>query len=375
MRYFLIAGEASGDMHGATLMAEIKKNDPEAEFFFFGGNLMQEQGGTLIKHYREMAFMGIIPVLLNLNKIRKNLNLCKNQIRHFNPSIVILIDYPGFNLRIAQFAKANGFKTAYYISPKIWATRTKRVFSVKKNIDAMYTIFPFETAFYASYGYKANYVGNPSYDHIALIKEQKTDNEKFRQEHKLCSKPIVALLPGSRKHEICSLLPPMCEVAPFFPEYQFIIAGAPNIEPALYHKYNSAQLPIIEGSTYHLLRNSQAAIVASGTATLETALLEIPQLVIYKMGFGKVLELFRKQILKTDFFSLVNLVAEKEVVKEYFQSEVTLGNLKNEMEKILNNREYRANMIENYHKIAKELHSTGAAKNAARCIVDSLTDN
>ncbi|HNW52114.1 MAG TPA: lipid-A-disaccharide synthase, partial [Prolixibacteraceae bacterium] len=330
MKYFLIAGEASGDLHGARLIAELRKCDPEAELRFFGGDLMKNQGGQLLKHYRDMAFMGIIPVLLNMRKVLDNFSLCKKEISRFQPDVLILIDYPGFNLRMARYAKKNGIKTAYYISPKIWAWKTKRVKKVKKYVDHMFTIFPFETSFYEKYQYPVTYVGNPVYDIIHETLEKPSDFEQFCKSNQLSGKPIVALLAGSRKHEIKSLLPVMEKVSGLFTDYQFVIAGAPSIDAEFYLSNMESRLPIVFNQTYELLRHSKSAIVTSGTATLETALLKIPQVVVYIMGFGRVLELFRNQILKTRFFSLVNLVAEKEVVKELFQSEVTVSNLKEE---------------------------------------------
>ena len=372
MRYFLIAGEASGDIHGAGLIKEIKKKDPEATFMFFGGDLMEQQGGTLKKHYRDMAFMGILPVLMNLRAIRKNFSLCKKELLLFNPDVLILIDYPGFNLRMAKFAKANGISTAYYISPKIWAWKTKRVWKIKKYIDRMYTIFPFETGFYQKYNYPVTYAGNPVYDYIREELKTKEDFHQFCYSNNLPDKPIVAILAGSRQHEIGSLLPVMEEVSRFFPDYQFIVAGAPTFNDDFYRSVMKTDMPVLHDQTFSLLKNSSAALVASGTATLETALLNIPQVVCYKMGMGWFLELFRKQILKTDFFSLVNLVAEKEVVKELFQSQVTAETIRDELKKLLSDELYRSVMLEEYSGIALKLKSDGAAAVAARCICESV---
>jgi lipid-A-disaccharide synthase len=372
MRYFLIAGEPSGDMHGADLMREIKTLDPNAEFMFFGGNLMNNEGGVMLKHYHDMAFMGILPVILNLGSISKNFDLAKTNLLSFAPDILILIDYPGFNLKMAKFAKENGIKTAYYISPKIWASRTHRVKKIKAYVDQMYTIFPFETQFYKKYNYQVRYVGNPVFDIIKKELSQPVDFEFFCDKNQLTAKPIIAMLAGSRKTEISEMLPIMEQIPRYFPDYQFIIAGAPGNTIDFYQSLLKTEIPVIFDQTYSLLRHSKAAIVTSGTATLETALLKIPQVVCYRMGMGWFLELFRNQILKTKFFSLVNLVGEKEVVKELFQSEVTVKNIKAELIQIIGNEEYRNTMLAEYSEIAQKLASNGAANVAANHIVQSI---
>jgi lipid-A-disaccharide synthase len=372
MKYFIIAGEASGDMHGAKLMAEIKKSDPKAVFMFFGGDMMEKQGGILIRHYREMAFMGIIPVVMNIRTIQKNFKLCEKELSGFQPDVLILIDYPGFNLRMASFAKKNKIRTVYYISPKIWAWKTGRVEKVKKYVDHMFTIFPFETQFYQKFGYSVTYVGNPVYDIIREELGKELDFEDFCLSNKLQMKPIVSLLAGSRRHEIKALLPVMEQVSSYFPDYQFIVAGAPSVEVEFYQSIMKSNLPVIFDQTYDLLRCSRAAIVASGTATLETALLKIPQVVCYKMGMGWFLELFRNQILKTKFFSLVNLVAGKEVVIELFQSQVTVSNLSKELIRLLENESYLDEMNRCYSEIELNLSSEGAASITAAQIIDIL---
>jgi len=372
MRYFIIAGEPSGDMHGADLMKEIKTLDSNAEFMFFGGDLMKNEGGTMLKHYHDMAFMGILPVILNLGNISKNFDLAKTNLLSFAPDILILIDYPGFNLKMAKFAKENGIKTAYYISPKVWASRTKRVKKIKAFVDQMYTIFPFETEFYKKYNYPVYYVGNPVYDKIKEQLNQPTDFKLFCKTNQLSEKPIIALLAGSRKTEISELLPIMEQIPHYFPDYQFIIAGAPGNTIEFYQSILKTEIPVLFGQTYSLLRNSKVAIVTSGTATLETALLNIPQIVCYRMGMGWFLELFRNQILKTKYFSLVNLVGENEVVKELFQSEVTVKNIKAELIQLVGNEEYRNSMLKKYSAIAQKLASNGAASVAAKNIVQSI---
>jgi lipid-A-disaccharide synthase len=372
MNYFLIAGEPSGDLHAANLMAEIKKNDPKANFQFFGGDLMQAQGGKLLKHYREMAFMGILPVIMNLRKIKKNFKECEEQLLAFHPDVLILIDYPGFNLRMAKFAKLHQIPTSYYISPKLWAWKTKRIKKVKAYVDQMYTILPFETEFYKSHNYPVTYVGNPVWDLIQNELKKPVDRNQFCTLNKLSEKPIIALLAGSRVHEIKSLLQVMEEVSVQFPNYQFVIAGAPGNTPELYQSILQKELTVVFDQTYTLLRNSEAAIVASGTATLETALLNIPQVVIYKMGLGWILEKFRDQILKTDFFSLVNLVAEKEIVKELLQSEVTTSKISSELHEILENESYRLSILKGYFDIREKINSDGAAVKAALAITKSI---
>lgn len=372
MKYFIIAGETSGDMHAASLMAEIKALDKAAEFGYFGGDKMQAEGGTLFKHLDQMAFMGILPVLMNLRTIKRNFNDCEKHLLEFEPDILILVDYPGFNLRMAEFAKSKGIPTAYYISPKLWAWKTKRVKKVKAYVDELYSILPFEKQFYRKHNYKVTYVGNPVWDLIQKELKEPSSFDEFVQKNKLPNKPIVALLAGSRKHEISSLLPEMEKVVNLFPDHQFIVAGAPGITPEFYKEVMRSDLKIVYNQTYKLVRNSAAAIVTSGTATLETALLNTPQLVIYKMGFGRIIALFRNQILKTEFFSLVNLVAETEVVKELFQQEINPNSLKTELNKILNDENYRLTLLGGYDDIRKKISTEGAAKTTARHIFETV---
>lgn len=372
MKYFLIAGEASGDMHGAKLMTELKKFDVKADFMYFGGDLMKKQGGELLKHYREMAYMGILPVLTHLGAIKRNLALCKKQLLMFNPDVVILIDYPGFNLRIAKFAKKKKYATAYYISPKIWAWKTRRIKSIKRYIDQMYTIFPFETAFYQQYNYQANYVGNPVYDIIQEEKEKKVDSQQFCKKNNLSGKPIVALLAGSRKHEVEEMLPIMAKVSDNFPDYEFVIAGVDALGTNFYQPTLTKNLQVVYNQTYDLLQNCKAALVTSGTATLETGLLYVPQVVCYRMGFGWFLEKIKDNVLKTKYFSLINIIAEKEVVKELFQSQVSVHNLSTELDQLLHNAEYQQNMLNNYRNIENTIKTNGAAKAAAKLIVESI---
>ena len=372
MKYYLIAGETSGDLHAASLMAAIKELDPKASFAYFGGDKMKAQGGTLLKHIDQMAFMGILPVLLNLRTIQRNFKECEKSLLTFNPDILILVDYPGFNLRMAKFAKQHNIPNAYYISPKIWAWKTKRIKKVKAFVDHIYSILPFEKQFYQKHNYEITYVGNPVWDLIREELKDTTDFKSFTSKNKLENKPIIALLAGSRKHEIKALLPEMEKVKSHFSNYQFVIAGAPGIKPEFYKGILKSDLTIVYNQTYKLLRNSQAAIVTSGTATLETALLNVPQIVVYKMGFGIIIALFRKQILKTDFFSLVNLVAEQEVVKELFQLEVNTKNLTNELNQILNDKDYRLNILNGYMQLRDKISTDGAAKTTAKHIFELI---
>lgn len=369
MKYYIIAGEASGDLHASNLISQLSKLDPKAQVRCWGGDLMQQQGAQLVKHYRELAFMGIIPVLLNLGTIAKNLKFCKADLLQFKPDVVIFVDYPGFNLRMARFAKQNRIKTIYYISPKIWAWKTKRVHKIKRSIDLMLTIFPFETPFYKKWNYSVTYVGNPLFDAIEANKNN--TNENFRRENKLDERPIIALLAGSRKHEIEKLLPTMIQATNALPNYQFVIAGAPNIDTGIYNQIiQNKDIKIVSNQTYTLLQHAQMALVTSGTATLETALFNVPQVVCYKMGFGNVLEKFRNQILKVPFFSLVNLIAGREVVKELFQSQVTPKNIAKELTRISLDEAYRNEILKGYAQIRQQLQTPESASlTAARNVL------
>ena len=375
MRYFLIAGEASGDLHGSNLMRELRRVDSEAEFCFLGGDLMLAQGGKLVKHYRDMAFMGFWAVIKNAPTVLRNITDCKRSIINFQPDVVILIDYPGFNLRIAEFVKEN-LKTPvyYYISPKIWAWKEYRIKDIKRYVDKMFTIFPFETEFYASHSYPVQYVGNPTIDTIQSRPNQDQTFNEFCNLNNLGDKPIIAILSGSRKQEISSCLPRMTEAALLFEGYQIVIAGAPGIEPLFYHNIVSGKkIPVIFGKTYDLLQQSRAAIVNSGTATLETALIGTPQVVVYHVVFGKLASWLRKFVIKVPFISLVNLVAEKEVVLELVAQHFTVDNVAVELEKLLHHQTYRNTMFNGYEIIWKTLGEPGAAKRAATSIYNTLS--
>ena len=373
MRYFIIAGEASGDLHASHLMGGIKKKDPEATFCFFGGDLMAEQGGTLLKHYREMAFMGFFTVLKNLGKIKKNFKLAEEKLIEFQPDVLILVDYPGFNLRMARFAKAHNIKTFYYISPKIWAWRSDRVKWIKNYVDELFAIFPFEKDFYDKHNYRIRYVGNPTVDELAVRPNRDQTYREFISENNLEDKPIVALLAGSRRQEIKLILPTLTQVATLFPDYQFVIAGAPSLTLELYHEnMPKNKIPVIFGKTYELLQQSKAAVVASGTATLETAVINVPQVVCYIIELGRLTSLLRKFFLKIQWISLVNLVMNEEIVKEFFQENCTPEKVGGELRKILEDSAYREKMLHNYQTMLAKLGPPGCAERAAEEMVGLL---
>jgi lipid-A-disaccharide synthase len=363
MKYYLIAGEASGDLHGANLMKELKKLDPQAEFRFFGGDLMQAEGGTLVKHYANMAFMGFLEVVANLRTILKNMAFCKQDIDTYRPDILILIDFPGFNLKIAAFAKEQGLPVYYYISPKVWAWNQKRVLKIKRVVDHMFCILPFEVDFYKDWGMQVDYVGNPLLDAVAAFKPD-TD---FLSKHKLGDKRIIALLPGSRKQEISYLLPDMLAVAEQFPGYQFVVAGAPAFQADYYEQYlKGRDIPVLFNATYDILNNAHAAIVASGTATLETALFNVPQVVVYK---GNPVSIgIARMVVKIKFISLVNLIVNKGIVKELIQQDCNPTAIGAEIDLILNNPDYRQVMLANYGVLDEKMGTPGASAKTAALI-------
>ena len=374
MKYFIIAGEASGDLHASNLMHELRKADSNAEFCFLGGDLMLKQGGKIIKHYRQMAFMGFLAVLKNGRTILKNMNDCKKAIIDFQPDLLILVDYPSFNLRIARFVKENlSIPVYYYISPKIWAWKEFRIKQIKKYVDKMFTIFPFETEFYARHNYEVEYVGNPTVDTIQSRPNQSQSFTQFCLENKLSEKPIISLLAGSRKQEISACLPRMIKSASQFTTYQIVIAGAPGIDISFYNSVlKEKNFSVLFGKTYELLQQSKASIVNSGTATLETALVGTPQVVVYHVIFGRLAYAIKDFFIKVKFFSLVNLVAGTEVVRELVAHHFTVENVGNELDKLLNDTEYRQNMFVEYSKVKTSLGETGAAKKTAKLIIKSL---
>ena len=318
MKYYLIAGEASGDLHGSNLMKELKSIDNEAKFRFFGGDLMKAVGGELVVHYREMAFMGIINVLLNINTIKKNMEFCKKDLPEFHPDVLILIDYPGFNLRIAEFAKNNNIKVFYYIAPKVWAWKEHRIKKIKAFVDELFTILPFETQFFKKHEVDVNYVGNPLLDSLESFKKSAKNKERFLAENNLDERPIVAFLAGSRNQEIRNTLPVMVNASNGNPGFQFVVAGISSIDKNVYKKIlGESKIRIIYNQTYDLLNNSFAALVASGTASLETALFKVPQLVLYRVEGGRFVHIIMKKLIKIKWASLPNLILDKEAIREY----------------------------------------------------------
>lgn len=368
MKYYILAGEASGDLHGSNLIKALLEKDKNADIRFWGGDLMESTGGTLVKHYKERAFMGFSEVIMNLNKIFKLISFCKSDIKAFNPDVVIFIDNSGFNLRIAKWAKAAGFRTNYYISPQVWASRASRVKAIKRDIDAMYVILPFVKPFYDKHGYEVNFVGHPLID--AIANREQVGEFKFREEHKLSDKPIIALLPGSRKQEITKMLSIMLSLVGDYPEYQFVIAGAPSQEYSFYQAFiKSSNVKFIANKTYDLLSISTAALVTSGTATLETALFKVPQVVCYK---GSSISYYiAKQIITLKFISLVNLVMDRVVVTELIQNDFNKKSLKNELDKILD-LESRKKMFLEYFELEKALGGKGASEKTAQLIYDGI---
>lgn len=374
MKYYLIAGEASGDLHGSNLMKELKLADKNARFRFFGGNLMQNVGGELVKHYSEMAFMGFVNVMLNIKTINKNLKFCKTDLLEFQPDVLILIDYPGFNLRIGEFAKKNNIRVFYYISPKVWAWKAHRVKKIKEVVDEMFTIFPFETEFFKKYDFDVHYVGNPLLDSISEFRKKALSKEEFTSKNNLDNRKIVALLAGSRVQEIKNTLPLMVEIAKLFPEFQFVVAGVNSLDIELYKKYlTESSVHLIFDQTYDLLNNSHTALVASGTASLETALLNVPQTVIYKMEGGWLVDVvMRNFVLKTVGVALPNIIMNKIIVNEYIQTKMTLKNVKAEMKKLLFDKEYRDKIFENYNRLNELMGEPGGSKRTAQKMIELL---
>ncbi|SHG47392.1 lipid-A-disaccharide synthase [Flagellimonas flava] len=369
MKYYIIAGEASGDLHGSNLIKAIKKKDLDAQIRCWGGDLMQEAGGALAKHYKDMAFMGFLEVIKNIPTIFKNISFCKEDIERFNPDVVIFIDFSGFNLRIAKWAKKKGYRTNYYISPQIWASREGRIKKIKRDIDQMHVILPFEKDFYEKkHAYPVHFVGHPLID--AIENTSIVDEAQFRAENGLDhNKPLVALLPGSRKQEVQKMLSLMLSVKKDFQAYQFVIAGAPSLPDAFYEPFlEGNQVSYVSNQTYSLLKHSHAALVTSGTATLETALFSIPQVVCYRGNW--ISYQIAKRIITLDFISLVNLIMGKEVVKELIQNDLTTANLKLELGKIVEGPK-REQILEDYRILRGKLGGKGASQLAAQLIVEN----
>ena len=378
MKYYLIVGEASGDLHASNLMRALKEGDPQADFRFFGGDLMSEVGGTRVKHYKELAYMGFIPVLLHLRTIFRNLELCKKDIVGWQPDVVILVDYPGFNLKIAEYVKKHtDIPIYYYISPKIWAWKEYRIKNIKRDVDELFSILPFEVDFFKGHQYPIHYVGNPCVDAVDVFWKNHTETfGEFVSSNSLEEKPVIALLAGSRKQEIKDNLPDMLEAAkPFVGQYQLVLAGAPGIDPAYYQQYIGADVPvrIVFGQTYRLLAQAAVALVTSGTATLETALFRVPQVVCYYMAMGKLISFLRRHILKVKYISLVNLVANREVVRELVADGMTVENVRTELDALLNDSAYRNNMLQEYDRMIEILGPAGASRQAASKMIELLS--
>ena len=377
MRYYLIVGEASGDLHASRLMRSLKKYDELADFRFFGGDLMVAEGGTRVKHYKELAYMGFVPVLLHLGTIFSNMKRCKEDIVAWKPDVVILVDYPGFNLNIAKFLKKNTLiPVYYYISPKIWAWKEWRIKSIKRDVSEMFSILPFEVPFYEQkHKYPVHYVGNPTAQEVAEFRAGYHQTyEEFCRENNLDSrKPIIALLAGSRLQEIKDNLPAMIEVAERFEDYQMVLAGAPSIEDEYYDKFlEGTPVRVVKNKTYQLLSHTTAALVTSGTATLETALFNVPQVVCYETPLPKLIRFAFNHVLKVDYISLVNLVANKEVVPEMFADKFTIDGIANELYKIMPGQPARERMLAGYQEVLRELGSKVAPDEAASIMVDLL---
>ncbi|MGM0529803.1 MAG: lipid-A-disaccharide synthase [Bacteroidota bacterium] len=373
MKYYLIAGEASGDLHGSNLLKGLRQVDPNPSFRFWGGDRMQAHGGELVRHYRDHSIMGFWEVMVKFRQIRHSFRFCKRDILNHKPDVLILIDYPGFNLRMARFAKKHNIPVYYYISPKIWAWKESRIKKIKAYVDRMFIIFPFEREFYRKHQYPAEYYGNPLIDAIDEWKENRKPWDDFIKEHKLEDRPVVAILPGSRKQEIDRNLSVMLEEVKDFNEYQFVVAGAPSIEPEYYQEYLSdTSVHFLYDRTYELLNHSVAALITSGTATLEAALFNVPQVVCYKAN--PISYRIAKHFVKVSYISLVNLNMKKEVVRELIQDEMNPDNLRHELENILRNEKYISNMKEEYRKLRDLLGGRGASYRVARAMFDHLSE-
>lgn len=369
MKYYIIAGEASGDLHASNLMKSLLVFDQKADFRFWGGDLMQQVGGKLVKHYRDLAFMGFTEVIMNLGTILKNIRFCKQDIINYHPDVIILVDYPGFNMRIAKFANLNNIRVEYYISPQLWAWKENRIKKIKRDVDNLYVILPFEKDFYEKkHNFPVNFVGHPLLD---AISDRKTIAiEEFRKLHGLKDKPIIALLPGSRKQEITKMLAIMLQMVDKFSEYQFVIAGAPSQNLSFYQQFNlKNKVSIIENKTYDLLSVSHAALVTSGTATLETALFNVPEVVCYKGGAISY-QIGKRLVKNIEYISLVNLILNKEAVKELIQYDFNEKRLEEELKNILDTGK-RAQIFKDYAELSQKLGGKGASEKTAKLIIEN----
>ncbi|MEY3237190.1 MAG: hypothetical protein RI883_1291 [Bacteroidota bacterium] len=370
LKFYLIAGEASGDLHASNLMRALKAERGNIDFRCWGGDKMEAQGGTIVKHFKELAFMGFIEVVSNLRTILKNIRFCKEDIEANQPDVLILVDYPGFNLRIAEWAHSKGIRVIYYISPQVWAWKKSRVHKIKKFVDQMFVILPFEKEFYAQFDFDVEYLGHPLLDAIGDFKKEAISKEQFLLDNQLESKPIIAILPGSRKQEVSVKLPIMLDALKSLDNYQIIIAGAPSLEKSFYDSLISNNVKIVFGQTYDLLANSEAAVVTSGTATLETALLGIPEVVCYK---GSAISYqIAKRLIKIKYISLVNLIMNREVVKELIQMECTSENIQNELKTLLIGGSNREKMLKDFAEMEKILGKGGASEKVAQSLLKTI---
>ncbi len=379
MKYYLIAGEASGDLHASHLMRSLQSADPQAEFRFVGGDMMQAVGGTCVHHYRKLAYMGFVPVLLHLHTIMHNMAMCKDDIKQWQPDAVILVDYPGFNLRIAHFVKSHtDIRVFYYISPKIWAWKEWRIKAIKRDVDAMFSILPFEVAFYEQkHNYPIHYVGNPTADEVRIFKASYAETfDEFTSRHNLSRKPIIALLAGSRRQEILDNLPAMIAAASRFHNYQLVIAGAPSIDKSLYCPLmQGKEVSLVPGDTYALISHATLAVVTSGTATLETALFGVPQVVCYKTPLPRFIAFCRRHVLKVKYISLVNLIADEEIVTELVADTFSSENIAHCLSAIMPGEAGRQRILDGYKKVHALLGEKNAADNAARSMKNLLECN
>ncbi|MCD4709803.1 MAG: lipid-A-disaccharide synthase [Bacteroidales bacterium] len=369
MKYFLIAGEASGDLHASNLMKGLLNADPQAEFCYMGGDLMQEVSEGMVMHYRETSYM-MLDVLFHLRKIFRNMRIIKRKILEWKPDVLIPVDYPGFNMRMARFASGHGMKVFYYISPKVWAWKQRRVKSLKKYVNRLFVIFPFEVDFFARFNMEVEYFGNPLVDQVAWFREQFAGAGEWKTQHGFGQKPLVALLAGSRKKEIDTTLPSMLTLAGEHPEYQFVLAGAPSIDSSIYEQYlQGTDVKIVYNETYALLECAEAGLVTSGTATLEAALFELPQVVLY--GTSQLAYGIAKRLIKIKFISLVNLIYGKKLVEEVIQKDLT-KRTRNELTRILTDDRYRKEMQEGYRAISSDLGQRGVSQRIGERMIELL---
>lgn len=370
-KIYMIAGEASGDLHGANLMKELRAEEPGIDFRFWGGDLMQEVSGKPVKHIKDLAFMGFIEVVMNLKTILSNIKICKADILAYKPDALVLIDYPGFNLRIAEWAKEQNIPVYYYISPQIWAWKQNRVYKIKKSVDHMFVILPFEKDFYARFGVEVEYVGHPLLDAIEQYRKTVFSADAFRQQWELGNKPIIALLPGSRKQEVRVKLPIMLEALKDMQEYEVLIAGAPSLDKSFYEPMLTGKnVKIIHGATYDILGCAEAALVTSGTATLETALLNVPEVVCYKAS--PISYAIAKRLIKIKFISLVNLIMDREVVKELIQHECNPKQIREELQLIIEGGSKRPQLLKDYETLKNTLGGGGASKKVAQSLLKTI---